>query len=181
MVNVAIVLATGYEEIEAITVIDILRRAKINVDIISNDNKDYVIGANDVVIKTDCYFADINKDYQMLILPGGELGVKNLQKNSQLMDLLKEFHFKNRFIAAICAAPQILGILNLVANKNVAVYPGCTNGLLNAKISTEAVCIDNNIITAASAGTAMKFALELVGALINNEVKEAVRQKLLIL
>ncbi|WP_215825465.1 DJ-1 family glyoxalase III [Spiroplasma endosymbiont of 'Nebria riversi'] len=182
MATVAIFLATGYEEIEAITVIDILRRAKINIDIISSENKDFIVGANNITIKSDYYFSQMPNDYAMLILPGGATGVNNLQKNEHLMNLLKTFNEQNKFIAAICAAPQILGLLGIANNKNISVYPEFFNGLETAKIiSSEAVVIDGHIITASSAGVAIKFALQLVAILTNDNIKEMITKQLVIL
>ncbi|WP_339025002.1 DJ-1 family glyoxalase III [Spiroplasma endosymbiont of Agriotes lineatus] len=184
MATVAIFLATGYEEIEAITVIDILRRAKINIDIISSENKDFIVGANNITIKSDYYFSQMSNanDYAMLILPGGAAGVNNLQKNEHLMNLLKTFNKKNKFIAAICAAPQILGLLGIANNKNISVYPECFNGLETAKIiSNKAVVIDGHIITASSPGVAIKFALQLVAILTNDNIKEMITKQLVIL
>lgn len=183
MKKVAIFLATGFEESEAIITIDVLRRADIMIDIISSENQDFVQGSHNIIIQSNYKFNEIKNyfDYDMLILPGGGVGVDFLQKNNKLIELLKQFHKKNKYIAAICAAPQILGFANLVEDKEITVYPECKKNLKNAKITLKPVVVDENIITSPSMGCAIEFALKLVALLINVAVMEKVRNQLVIL
>src|SRR5690554_6432473 len=110
MKKVALFLANGFEEIEALGTVDILRRAQIDVVTVSITDDKTVTGAHNVQVVVDNTFSDIDfSDFDMLILPGGMPGAKNLNKHEELKKLLNEFNSKNKLIAAICAAPMVLG------------------------------------------------------------------------
>lgn len=176
--HVAIFLAEGYEMAEAVIIIDILRRANINIDIISINNNLLVKATNNLVIQCEKTIDKINfENYQILILPGGSKGVENLNKNQLLKDNLVKFA-KNKKIAAICAAPQILGQLGLINNKKIAFYPGCEMGLDQAIKTTESVCVSDNIITGKSVGCAFEFALAIVSQLTSDAEVQEVKQRL---
>lgn len=179
-VQAAIFLATGYEMGEAIITIDILRRAKIKVDLVSVSDELLVKSSHDVAIKCEKTIKEINfADYQILILPGGSTGVENLNQVQLLKDQLVAFASDpNKFIAAICAAPQILGQLNLLNNKKVTFYPGCEKGLDQAIKTTEPVVVSNNIITGKSIGCAFQFALKIVSLLLDQAHADQVKQAL---
>lgn len=179
-IKVAIFLATGYEMGEAIITIDILRRAKINVDVVSVTADLLVQSSHNVEIKCDKKVNEINfDDYKMLILPGGSTGVENLNQVQVLKDQLVQFaNDKNKLVAAICAAPQILGQLNLLDNKKVTFYPGCDQGLDQAIKTTEPVVVSDNIITGKSVGCAFQFALKLVSILLDQASAEQVKKAL---
>lgn len=180
--KVAIFLATGFEEAEAVIIIDILRRAKIEVDVFSITKEKVIAGGHNIKIETNKLLDEINgDDYQMLILPGGMKGVNNLKKSTQLKQLFEEFYKKFKYLAAICAAPQILFEWNLLNNKNITVYPECLESNNQFKIIKEApVVIDNNIITGASMGCAIKFTLELVKILVNDDIAKEIAKQLVI-
>lgn len=179
-IKVAIFLAPGYEMGEAIITIDILRRAKIIVDIVSINDNFLVKSSHNVEIKCEKLISGINfSDYKALILPGGSNGVENLGKNQLLKNKIIEFvSDKNKVVAAICAAPQILGQLNLLVNKEVTFYPGCDNGLENAIKTNKSVVINNNIITGKSIGCAFQFALKIVSTLLDQEIANKVKESL---
>ncbi|MGL5268612.1 MAG: DJ-1 family glyoxalase III [Spiroplasma sp.] len=179
-IRAAIFLAPGYEMGEAIIIIDILRRAKINTSVVSISDDLLVKSNHELKIKCEKSISTINfSDYKILILPGGSAGVDNLNKNELLKSKLVEFaHDQNKLIAAICAAPQILGQLKLLDNKKVSFYPGCENGLENAIKTNEPVVVSNNIITGKSIGCAFAFALKIVSVLLDQESANKVKQTL---
>lgn len=179
-VKAAIFLATGYEMGEAIITIDILRRAKINIDVVSVTEDLLVRSSHNVEIKCEKKISEVNfSDYKILILPGGSVGVDNLNQVQLLKDQLIKFaHDENKLVAAICAAPQILGQLNLLDNKKVTFYPGCDQGLDKAIKTSEPVVVSGNIITGKSIGCAFPFALKIVSILLDQASADQVKQAL---
>lgn len=178
--KVAIFLATGYEMGEAIIIIDLLRRANIIVDLISIEASLKIKSSHNVFITCEKLITDINDfDYKMLILPGGKVGVENLNKNEILREMLTIFaKDNNRFIAAICAAPKILNDLRLVDNKKITHYPEI-NINFNKVISLDKkVVVDENIITGRSIGTVFEFALKLIEILKGKSISEQVKKQL---
>lgn len=180
MNKAAIFLASGYEMGEAIIIIDILRRAKIAIDVVSISDDLLVKSSHNLEIKCDKAISNLNFfDYKILILPGGSIGVENLNQNDMLKNKLVEFTAdQNKLVAAICAAPQILGQLKLLENKKVSFYPGCTVGLENSIQTDDSVSVSGNIITGKSIGCAFAFALKIVNVLLGQEVTDTVKQKL---
>jgi 4-methyl-5(b-hydroxyethyl)-thiazole monophosphate biosynthesis len=161
--QVYLFLADGFEEIEAIAPIDILRRANINIQTVSISGTKEVTGAHGIIIHADRLFTEIDLVHNdMLILPGGMPGTKNLDAHQALKALLAKQFEKGGKIAAICAAPSILGKMGLLEGKEATCYPGFEDALSGATISLEKVVMDKNIITAKGAGVAVEFALKLV-------------------
>lgn len=179
-VKAAIFLATGYEMGEAIITIDLLRRAKIAVDIVSVTEDLLVKSSHNVEVKCEKTITAINfADYKILILPGGNIGVENLNQVQLLKDNLVAFaDDENKLVAAICAAPQILGQLNLLVNKKVTFYPGCDKGLDQAIKTSEPVVVSGNIITGKSIGCAFQFALKIISILLDEAAANQVKQAL---
>jgi 4-methyl-5(b-hydroxyethyl)-thiazole monophosphate biosynthesis len=167
-----IIVADGFEEIEAVAVIDILRRAEIKVTIASIDFK-LVTSARNLLIKAD-YLIDTLPDYEfdMLILPGGGLGVKNLQESDGVKSLIKRFNAEGKYIAAICAAPTILENMGLLKDKTVTAYPGVESDLKSCKYTSDNVVIDGKLITSKGPGTAMEFSFTLVELLRSKELRD---------
>jgi len=171
MAKVAIFLATGFEETEMISTVDVLRRAETTfqnsfpvMDIVSITDNKTVTGAHNIIITADKTIQEINfSEYDCLILPGGKIGVDNLMLSDTLMNALKQHAKAGKAIAAICAAPQILGKLGLIDNIDVTYYPGCDKFLdkANKKPHLSAIT-DKNIITGSSIGGALLFALQIV-------------------
>ncbi|MGC3978315.1 MAG: DJ-1/PfpI family protein [Paludibacteraceae bacterium] len=173
-----IFLADGFEEIEAITPIDILRRAGIDVVTISITDSKIVTGAHHIDVIADMFFSEAkieDKDY--LILPGGMPGTSNLMAHEELNKLVKKQVDNGKEIAAICAAPSLLGKLGLLEGKEAIVYPGFEKNLTGARISNRSVVKCDNIITAKGLGVAIPFALKIVetikGRAIADKVKDA--------
>ena len=168
MKKVAIILAEGFEEIEALTVSDVLRRANITCDLISIRDE-LVTSAHNLVVKADKIINENIKDYDMIVLPGGLPGADNLAQNSIVIDTIKEFNKKkDKYIAAICASPAIvLSKAGIEKDRYITSYPGekFENMLDEANYLEELVVVDGNLITSRGPATAMLFAYKLVDVL----------------
>ncbi|MBR5420399.1 MAG: DJ-1/PfpI family protein [Lachnospiraceae bacterium] len=163
MAKVAIFLADGFEEVEAIAPIDILRRGGVEVSTVSVMGRTEVKGSHDIYVQADMLLEDLDFGAQdMLILPGGGLGTQNLRACEPLLEKVKEFDAAGKYIAAICAAPTVFGQLGLLKGKRATCYGGMEEQLTGAEKSTEAVVVDGHIITSRGMGTATLFGLKLL-------------------
>jgi len=177
-----IILADGFEEIEAVTVMDILRRAKIHTQTAGlNPESQFVTGAHGISIATDCSLDQLQSDFDACILPGGMPGSRNLADSDRVLSLISVMHQEQKLIAAICAAPALVlsraGILN---HRRATCYPGMDNHFPETTISCDdAVVIDDNIITSRGVGTALAFALAIVDSLAGKDTADLLRQKTL--
>ena len=172
-------LANGFEEIEALCPLDLLRRAGVAVTTVGVGS-DTVMGSHGIPVIADIpegMFADSAPE--MIILPGGMPGSKNLDESRTVDMALAAASRRGAFIAAICAAPMVLGHRGLLAGKEAICYPGFEAELTDAKISSKRVVRDGSIITAAGMGVALEFGLELVAALKGREVAESLRRTVL--
>jgi 4-methyl-5(b-hydroxyethyl)-thiazole monophosphate biosynthesis len=162
--KVALFLADGFEEVEALTVVDILRRAGITCQMVSIKNNDTsVISSHNVRITADVSIGSICfDDYDMLVLPGGMPGTKNLASCSTLTDGLRSFYANGKEIAAICAAPTILAGLGFLRGVRATCYPGMESQMDGAILTHEAAVVSGNIITGRGVGCAIPFALKIV-------------------
>lgn len=157
-----ILLADGFEELEAIAPIDILKRSKINVKTVSV-NGISAIGSLGTEIKCDTTIDKIEKnEIAGIILPGGMPGTKNLSESLEIRDIINYCTKRKILIAAICAAPSILGEMGILENKEACCYPGFEQSLKGAKISSNSVCVCDNIITAKGPGAAVNFAFKIL-------------------
>ena len=175
--KVAVFLANGFEEIEAVTPIDLLQRAGITVDTVSITKENLVESARKMKILADKIIDEINfSEYDMLILPGGP-GVGNYFNSKTLLDNVLKFskYSENKKIAAICAAPTVLASLGILEGKNAVCFPACENELVKRKavLGKDRAVTDGNVITSRSAGTALDFAFEIISELLGE--KEAKR------
>src|ERR1035437_1282825 len=165
-----IFLADGFEEIEAIAPIDIFRRAGIEVVTVSIGVRKAVNGAHGIPVLADSHFSDINfSENDLLFLPGGMPGTKNLGAHVGLKNLISLQVQKGEKVAAICAAPSILGKMGLLQGKEAICYPGFEKELVGATLSENKVVKAENIFTAKGAGVAIQFALKLVEELKGKE------------
>ena len=181
MKNIAIHLATGFEETEAITLIDVLRRAGLNVKTVSVTGEKLVTGSHCIPVLSDVLFEEV--DYHgidMIILPGGMPGAKNLDLHSGLKEQILAFHQQGKKLGAICAAPLVFGHLNILQNKVAVCYPGFESELAGAKIGTSPVAVDQNLITSRGVGTAIRFALKITEELVSREKAEQLAQSILV-
>ncbi len=173
-------LAEGFEEVEALAPIDMLRRAKLNVTTVGVTGK-IVTGSHGISVTADIT-ADqltIGADMDMIVLPGGMPGTLNEEASPVVQAAIDYCAANDRFIAAICAAPSILGHKGLLQGKKAVCYTGFEKELTGAEIGTGGVVTDGKIITARGAGVAIEFGLTLVGALLGSEVQTQIRASIL--
>lgn len=181
MKKVNIYLADGFEEIEAVTVIDVLRRAGIDAKTVSVTRKKEVKGAHNIVMTADAIFEEIdNQEADAMVLPGGMPGTKNLDAHIGLKNLLIRFAGTNKLVTAICAAPSVLGKLGLLNGRRATCYPGFEQYLGGTIVKDEAVVQDDSFITSRGPGTAFPFALMLVEVLVGAEEANRLREAMLV-
>ncbi|MBR1476683.1 MAG: DJ-1/PfpI family protein [Lachnospiraceae bacterium] len=162
MKNIAVFLADGFEEIEGLTVVDILRRAGLSVDTVSVMGRDRIEGSHAIPIIADKLISDIKyEDYDCFVLPGGMPGTKNLEACGELMELIDRAYKENKYIAAICAAPSIFGHRGILKGRDATCYPGMEGELTGANALTDSVVVSDNVITSRGMGTAIDFALDI--------------------
>lgn len=172
-------LADGFEEVEAIAPIDILRRANIDVVTVGVTGE-VITGRSGIKVTADKSISDIilSSSLQGIILPGGMPGALNLENNELVQNAIDFSFDNNKLICAICAAPQILGHKGILSGKQAIAYPGFEDELKGATISEKYVVRDGNIITAKGAGVAIDFALEIVSAVLNDDISEEIRKSI---
>lgn len=176
---VYIFLAQGFEAIEMTTPLDMLRRAGLEVNTISISDEFLVKSSQGIPIEADDIFDNTDfSDAQMLILPGGQPGSDNLYAHKGLKSLLKEFMEKDGPVAAICAAPAVLGRHGLLEGRKATCYPGCETGLKGALYTAAFVEQDDNLITACGPAAAVDFAGAIIKLLCGSRVLEEVREKM---
>lgn len=165
-----VLLADGFEEIEATTVLDVLRRAEIETLAISVSEKNVVTGARGISIVADRCLEDISGSlFDLIVLPGGMPGTDNLRENELVEGLIHHHHINQKHIAAICAAPYVLGELGILDGKKATSYPTFQNRLGNADVVDESVVVDGNLITSQGVGTALEFSLKIVSILKSSQ------------
>lgn len=180
MSKIAIFFATGYEEIEGLTVVDICRRCKVDIDMVSVTEEKEVTGSHGISVKMDKLFSEVNfEEYDMLVLPGGMPGTRNLEAHEGLMAQVDAFFEAGKYIAAICAAPSVFGHRGLLQGKNACCYPGFESHLDGANVSTNPVEIAGNVITSRGMGTAIEFALAIVGVFCGHEKAEEMAKSII--
>ena len=181
MKKIAVHLADGFEEIEAISIIDVLRRAGFHVTIVSMNKSMEVNGAHEITVKADVLFEDLDYDnIDMIVLPGGMPGAANLKAHSGLREQILNFNDSEKPMAAICAAPMVFGNLGLLKEKQATCYPGFEDELHGAIITGEAVAEAGNIITGKGAGVAIKFALKIVEKFNGKEFADELGAKMIV-
>lgn len=163
--QIGVFFGEKFEEVEAITPVDLLKRAGHNVLTVSVGHSHHVCGSHGLMIKTDFCIDEIRIDnFDVLILPGGP-GHKNLEKCDSLMRKVKKFNEKGKIVAAICAAPTIFGRLGILAGKKATCFPGMEADLFDAEYTGEEAVRDGNIITGRAAGCAVPFSLKIIEAI----------------
>ncbi len=172
-----IFLSTGFEEIEALATVDVMRRAELPVCMVSVEAEKTVVGAHQIPVVADAQFAACNfADADMLILPGGST---RLMEFPELGELLRQHHAAHKPLAAICAAPSVLGVLGILHGEHATCYPGFEHFLGDSHVGGRMV-VSHHIITANGPGTAVDFALQIVATLCGEATANAVRQAMLI-
>ena len=169
--KVYIFLADGFEDIEGLTVVDLMRRADIDIKTVS------IKKSKEITMLTDLTFAETDfTDADMLVLPGGMPGTKYLNEYQPLRDLLADFYKKGGKVAAICAAPTVLASLGFLEKRKATAYPSCMEGLAGAERSLESVVVDGNVTTSRGLGTAVDFALSLIGQLLGEKKADEIAE-----
>ncbi len=161
MSKVAVILANGFEDFEAIVIADILRRADIHCDLVGLDSLE-VVASHKTKVIADKILNDEIVDYDMIVLPGGLPGSTNLRDSDYLIEIIKKMNEANKYICAICAAPMVLEKANLLNDKYFTAYGNSFN---KEKYLDQLVVIDNNIITSRGPATSLEFAYTLVDVL----------------
>ncbi len=173
-----IFLADGFEEVEALAPLDLLRRANLSVTLVGVTGKT-VTGAHNIKVECDDVIENIkdsNEKIDMIVLPGGLPGADNLRKSDLVGEFITRAENDGAFITAICAAPRILGERGLLKGKNATCYPGSEKYLEGAETNGDRVVRDGRIITGAGMGAAVDFGLMLVEALTSKETSESIRK-----
>jgi 4-methyl-5(b-hydroxyethyl)-thiazole monophosphate biosynthesis len=180
MATVYAFLANGFEEVECLAAADVLVRSGVRVRLISVTGKKEVHGSHHFGIRADALIEKVNPlDADLLMLPGGQPGTENLYACKMLCDALLEANRQGKRIAAICAAPSILGRLGLLEDRRATCYPGYESSLAGAKLTGAGVVTDGNITTARGVGLAFDFGLEMVKLLVDPAVAANVAERML--
>ena len=170
MKKIGVFFAEGYEEIEALTVVDICRRCGLGVDMVSVTEELMVTGSHGIGVRMDKGFSSADfQEYDMAVLPGGMPGTKNLEAHEGLMAQVDAYYAGGKYVAAICAAPSIFGHRGILKGRRACCYPGIEAHLEGAEVTAGPVEIADNVITSRGMGTAMDFALAIVEVLCGKE------------
>ena len=180
MVNVLLFIAEGFEEIEALTVVDILRRANIKCDTCSIAGS-YVTGAHGIEVKADRLVDEIDKnEYGAVVLPGGMPGAKNLKENKKVIEIVKDFYKNNKIVAAICAAPIVLKEADICEGNRITSYPSFKEELKGCNYVEDIVVEYENIVTSRGPATAIYFGLKLVEKIVNLDKANNLKEEMLL-
>lgn len=177
--NILVPLADGLEEVEAITIIDVLRRAGLALTTASLTDDKQVEGSHNVIIQADALLKDLNPDdFDAIVLPGGGRGTENLMKDSRIIESVQRYNEQNKYICAICAAPTVLAKAGVLEGLKATCYPTCAEAL-GSSYAESPVIADNNIITSQGPGTAILFSLIMVHHFAGEESARSVAKALL--
>jgi len=178
MKRVLVPLAEGFEEIEAVTIIDVLRRAGVRVDVASLGSK-RVVGSHGIALEADMALDDARAaDYDLIALPGGMPGTLHLREDRRVLRLVREMASADKHVAAVCAAPSVLAGAGILDRRHATVHPSAASFLSDAKIEDARVVRDGKIVTGKAAGTAMEFAFALVEQLLGPPAVEEVNRSM---
>lgn len=181
MINVLLFLAEGFEEIEALTVVDVLRRADIKCDTCSITDSSFVTGAHGIEVKCDTIISKIDAEsYGAVVLPGGMPGSVNLKDNNKVIHIVSDFYKRDKITAAICAAPIVLERAKVVKGNVITSYPNVMDDLSDCTYVEELFAEDKNLITSRGPATAIYFALKLVERIAGSEKAKALKNGMLL-
>lgn len=175
--NVCVFLAEGFEEVEALTVSDVMRRANVICDLVSIAGKT-VKSSHGVIVEADKIFEE-SMEYDLVVLPGGMPGAENLKNNEKVINFIKKQNAQEKLIGAICAAPIVLGKAGLTNGRNITSYPGYKDELPGCEYSEDTVVVDGNIITSRGPATAMAFSYKLLEKLGYEDKVESISSAML--
>lgn len=178
MKTALVLFAEGSEELEAVTVVNILRRAGVNVTL-AGLNDGALRGSRGVVLMPDTTLdSALQTDFDMIVLPGGQPGTNNLKADTRVLQLLQRMEQQDKYVSAICAAPSVLATAGLLNGKQATSFPGALNPFPKVKQQHAAVVEDGKLITSRGPGTAMDFALTLVERLAGKAKRQEVEEGL---
>lgn len=176
---IAVFFAKGYEEIEALTVVDLTRRAGIETWMVSITEERKVTGSHGIEVSMDKTLAEVDFDkVDMIVLPGGMPGTLNLEACEPLMEQVRAFDKAGKYISAICAAPTVFGHLGLLKGKKACCYPGMEEGLVGAEVSFDAAAVADHILTSRGMGTAIDFGLQIIARFQGKEAADEMAKKI---
>lgn len=169
--HVLVPLAQGCEELEAVTIIDLLRRAEVKVTTASLNDQPIVASRGTKLLADTTLDQVMNQEFDMVVLPGGLPGADHLNEDLRIHEVLKKAVVNDHYIAAICAAPKVLATAGLLDNKKATAYPGVLEALENNVVDITGVAVqqDGKVLTSRGPGTAMDFALDIIACLVGNE------------
>lgn len=180
MKKAIVLLARGFEEVEALTCVDVLRRGGVHCITCSINSEDDVMGTHEIHVKANSLLENTNTDkYDALIIPGGMPGATNLRDNPQVIQVVKKFNDCGKILAAICAGPIVLKKAGAIENKNVTSYPGFEKDIAPVSYSEDIVVQDRNIITSRGPATAMHFAFKILENLTDKATVEKLKKDML--
>ncbi len=180
MSKVYVFLAEGFEEIEGLTVVDLLRRANIETEMVSVMEGKQIRGSHGIKVTADSMFADVDfSDADLLVLPGGMPGTLNLGNHEGLCELLKKHYAEEKMVAAICAAPSVFGELGFLDGRVATCYPGFEGKLNGAIVCATKVAVDGNVVTSKGMGTAIDFSLKLIELLVDKETADKIGEAII--
>lgn len=178
--KILVFLAEGFEEVEALTVVDYTRRMGIEADMVSVEGNKEVAGAHGIKVLADLAMDDVAlENYEGLVIPGGLPGAANLRDNARVVDLVKDMNERGKLLAAICAGPIVLARAGIIENKKITSYPGFEKDLQSGQYENSPAVLDGNMITARGPYYAVDFALEIVRYLLGEEKAEELKKNIL--
>ena len=181
--KVALFIENGSEELEFIAPLDIMRRANLEVDLISANNEDFITSSHNVKILADKKINEVNNilDYDAIVIPGGMPGSTLLRDNKKIIEFYQTMYNSGKLVAAICAAPIVLSAAGITDDKEVTSYPGFDKEINYKNYNSEkAVVIDKNVITAQGPAVAILFGYEIVNYLLQDNTAEDVKKAMLV-
>lgn len=179
--RIAVLFIEGFEEIEANSIVDILRRAELSAEIIGVGSKE-IKGAHGIIIHAEKTLDQITSDeYDAVVLPGGAPGYMNLSKNERVTRFIKEMDFQKKWVAAICASPFVLAKAGILDGKKATIYPGMEDEITTkgGLFQDDIVVVDDHIITSRGPATSIPFALTLVSRFKDDRTNDQIRKQLL--
>lgn len=179
MSKIAVFFAEGYEEVEALTVVDICRRGGVSVDMVSVTGEKKVRGSHNILVEMDKTYSELNfEEYDMLVLPGGLKGTQGLEAHEGLMAQIDDFYAKGKYIAAICAAPSIFGHRGILKGRNACSYPSFESHLEGAQVTRGPVEISDHVVTSRGMGTAVDFGLAILGIFCGQDAAQKMAEQI---
>ena len=179
MSKIYLFLADGFETVEALAPVDVMRRAGLDVVTVSIMGRKDVVSAQNVIVAADEVYENLSfADASALVLPGGGVGTDNLSAHGPLRALLVDAHANGKLVAAICAAPMVFGRIGILEGRKATCYPGCEGDLFGAEYTAAPVEQDGNIITACGPGVSFDFGFAIVERLCGSEVVATLRSQM---